>query len=192
VPGERADRRRDGAGRADADGGTDGLNFLRHLSAWPVTRWCVEAGGGTLRIADTRKTLPLLRALQKYAVRVGGGTSTRQSLDEGIVIKANHARAGGGLAASVARVRAAKPEAAIHAEAATLEEAGEAVDAGAAVIVFTGASLPELEQLLRRCAGRARVIVSGQFRSSVSRRLRRPAQTSWRSGPSPIRPQRRT
>jgi len=139
------------------------LNFLRHLSGVAsVTRWCVEAGGGTLRIADTRKTLPLLRALQKHAVRVGGGVSTRQSLDEGIVIKANHARAGGGLAASVARVRAAKPDAPIHAEAATIEEAGEAVDAGAAVIVFTGASPPELEQVLRRCAGRARVIVSGQ------------------------------
>jgi len=139
------------------------LNFLRHLSGVAsVTRWCVEAGGGTLRIADTRKTLPLLRALQKHAVRVGGGVSTRQSLDEGIVIKANHARAGGGLAATVARVRAAKPEVPIHAEAATIEEAGEAVDAGAAVIVFTGASPPELEQVLRRCAGRARVIVSGQ------------------------------
>lgn len=139
------------------------LNFLRHLSGVAsVTRWCVEAGGGTLRIADTRKTLPLLRALQKHAVRVGGGVSTRQALDEGIVIKANHARAGGGLAASVARVRAAKPDAPIHAEAATIEEAGEAVDAGAAVIVFTGASPSELEQVLRQCAGRARVIVSGQ------------------------------
>lgn len=139
------------------------LNFLRHLSGVAsVTRWCVEAGGGTLRIADTRKTLPLLRALQKHAVRVGGGVSTRQALDEGIVIKANHARAGGGLAASVARARAAKPDAPIHAEAATIEEAGEAVDAGAAVIVFTGASPSELEQVLRQCAGRARVIVSGQ------------------------------
>ena len=139
------------------------LNFLRHLSGVAsVTRWCVEASGGTLRIADTRKTLPLLRALQKHAVRVGGGVSTRQSLDEGIVIKANHARAGGGLAASVARARAARPDAPIHAEASTIEEAGEAVDAGAAVLVFTGASPPELEQVLRRCSGRARVIVSGQ------------------------------
>jgi len=139
------------------------LNFLRHLSGVAsVTRWCVEAGGGTLRITDTRKTLPLLRALQKHAVRAGGGVNTRQSLDEGIVIKANHARAGGGLAASVARARAAKPDRPVHAEAATVDEAGEAVEAGAAVIVFTGASPPDLQELLRRCAGRARVIVSGQ------------------------------
>jgi nicotinate-nucleotide pyrophosphorylase (carboxylating) len=69
---------------------------------------------------------------------------------------------GGGLAASVARARAARPDEAIHAEAATIEEAAEAVEAGAAVIVFTGASPSELQQVLTRCAGRARVIVSGQ------------------------------
>jgi nicotinate-nucleotide pyrophosphorylase (carboxylating) len=139
------------------------LNFLRHLSGVAsVTRWCVEAGGGTLRIADTRKTLPLLRALQKHAVRAGGGINTRQTLDEGILIKANHARAGGGLAAAVARARAARPDMPVHAEAATLEEAAEAVDAGAAVVVFTGASPEDLQQVLRQCAGRARVIVSGQ------------------------------
>ena len=140
------------------------LNFLRHLSGVAsVTRGCVEAGGGTLRVADTRKTLPLLRALQKYAVRVGGGISARQSLDEGIVIKANHARAGGGLAASVARARAARPDAPVHAEAATVGEARDAVDAGAAVIVFTGGSTPDVEQVLRQSAGRARVVVSGQM-----------------------------
>jgi nicotinate-nucleotide pyrophosphorylase (carboxylating) len=139
------------------------LNFLRHLSGVAsVTRWCVEAGGGTLRVADTRKTLPLLRALQKHAVRVGGGVNTRQSLDEGVVIKANHARVGGGLAAVVGRVRAAKPDEVIHAEAATIDEAGVAVDAGAAVIVFTGASPSELQQVVARCAGRARVVVAGQ------------------------------
>jgi nicotinate-nucleotide pyrophosphorylase (carboxylating) len=139
------------------------LNFLRHLSGVAsVTRSCVEAGGDTLRIADTRKTLPLLRALQRHAVRVGGGVNTRQSLDEGIVVKANHARAGGGLRAAVARARAAKPDTPVHAEAATIEEAADAVEAGAAVVVFTGASPPALQEVLRHCAGRARVIVSGQ------------------------------
>jgi nicotinate-nucleotide pyrophosphorylase (carboxylating) len=139
------------------------LNFLRHLSGVAsVTRWCVEAGGGTLRVADTRKTLPLLRALQRHAVRAGGGINTRQSLDEGILVKANHARVGGGLGASVARARAARPDTPVHAEAATVGEAVEAVEAGAAVVVFTGASPDDLAQVLRHCAGRARVIVSGQ------------------------------
>jgi len=138
------------------------LNFLRHLSGVAsATRRCVEAGGGALRIADTRKTLPLLRALQQHAVRVGGGINARQSLDEGIVIKVNHARVGGGLAASVARARAATPDTPVHAEAATVEDAIEAVDAGAAVVVFTGASPADLRQVLRQLAGRARVIVSG-------------------------------
>jgi nicotinate-nucleotide pyrophosphorylase (carboxylating) len=139
------------------------LNFLRHLSGVAsVTRWCVEAGGGTLRVADTRKTLPLLRALQKHAVRVGGGLNTRQSVDEGIVIKANHARVGGGLSACVRRARQAKPDTPVHAEAATIEEVREAVEAGAAVVVFTAASPSDLRQVVRQCAGRARVVVSGQ------------------------------
>jgi nicotinate-nucleotide pyrophosphorylase (carboxylating) len=139
------------------------LNFLRHLSGVAsVTRWCLDAGGGTLRIADTRKTLPLLRTLQKHAVRVGGGVSTRQSLDEGIVIKANHARVGGGVGACVARARRAKPDTPVQAEASTIEEAGEAVEAGAGIVVFTGASPADLQQVLRQCAGRARVVVSGQ------------------------------
>jgi nicotinate-nucleotide pyrophosphorylase (carboxylating) len=139
------------------------LNFLRHLSGVAsVTRWCIDAGGGTLRVTDTRKTLPLLRALQQYAVRVGGGVNTRASLDEGIVIKANHARISGGLAASVARAKAAKPDAPVHAEAATVEDAGLAVDAGADVVVFSGTSPGDVRQVLRACAGRARLVVSGQ------------------------------
>ena len=139
------------------------LNFLRHLSGVAsVTRWCIDAGGGTLRVADTRKTLPLLRTLQQYAVRVGGGVNTRASLDEGIIVKANHARVGGGLAASVARAKAGKPGAPVQAEAATVEEAGLAADAGADVVVFTGSLPEELKRVLRACAGRARVVVSGQ------------------------------
>jgi nicotinate-nucleotide pyrophosphorylase (carboxylating) len=140
------------------------MNFLRHLSGVAsVTRWCIDAAGGTLRVADTRKTLPLLRTLQQYAVRVGGGVNTRASLDEGIVIKANHARVGGGLAASVARAKAAKPGAPVHAEAATVDEAGIAVEAGADVVVFTGTSPDEVRHVLRACAGRARLVVSGQI-----------------------------
>jgi len=139
------------------------LNFLRHLSGVAsVTRWHVDACGGALRIADTRKTLPLLRVLQKYAVRVGGGISTRQSLDDGLVVKANHARVGGGLGASVARARAARPDVPVHAEAAGAEDADEAIAAGAAVIVFTGTSPAELRQVVRQCTGRARVVVAGQ------------------------------
>lgn len=139
------------------------LNFLRHLSGVAsVTRWMVDAGGGAFRVADTRKTLPLLRVLQKYAVRVGGGVSSRLTLDEGLIVKANHARAVGGVGVAVARARAARPEAPVEVEAASVEEAEDALLAGAAVILFTGTSAPDLERVVRRCAGRARVVVSGQ------------------------------
>jgi nicotinate-nucleotide pyrophosphorylase (carboxylating) len=139
------------------------LNFVRHLSGVAsVTRWLVDASGGAFRIADTRKTLPALRVLQKYAVRVGGGINSRASLDEGLIIKANHARVVGGVGAAVARARAARPDAPVEVETATLEEVDEALRAGAAVIVFTGTSPEELEQAVRRCAGRARVVVAGQ------------------------------
>jgi nicotinate-nucleotide pyrophosphorylase (carboxylating) len=139
------------------------LNFVRHLSGVAsVTRWIVEAGGGAFRVADTRKTLPLLRVLQKYAVRVGGGVSSRLSLDEGLVIKANHARVVGGIGTAVARARAARPEAPVEVETGSVEESEEALQAGASVILFTGASAGDLEQIVRRCAGRARLIVSGQ------------------------------
>lgn len=140
------------------------LNFLRHLSGVAsVTRWLADAGGGAIRIADTRKTLPLLRVLEKYAVRVGGGVNSRSSLDEGLIIKANHARAGGGVRATVQRARAARKDIPIDVEAATIAEAVEAVDAGADVILFTGSSPSDLQEVVARTAGRARVVVSGRI-----------------------------
>jgi nicotinate-nucleotide pyrophosphorylase (carboxylating) len=138
------------------------LNFLRHLSGVAsVTRWLVQAGGGGVRIADTRKTLPLLRALQKYAVRVGGGSNSRLALDEGVVIKANHVRVAGGLRLAVERARAARPDTPIEVETATIDDVDEALAAGAAVLLFTGSSIDDLRHTVRRCAGRARVVVSG-------------------------------
>ena len=138
------------------------LNFLRHLSGVAsVTRWLTQAGGGGLRIADTRKTLPLLRALQKYAVRVGGGSNSRLALDEGLVIKANHVRVAGGLRLAVQRARAARPDTPIEVETATLAEVDEALAAGASVLLFTGSSIDDLRYAVRLCAGRARVVVSG-------------------------------
>jgi nicotinate-nucleotide pyrophosphorylase (carboxylating) len=138
------------------------LNFLRHLSGVAsVTRWLVQSGGGGLRIADTRKTLPLLRVLQKYAVRVGGGWNSRLALDEGLVIKANHVRVAGGLGLAVQRARAARPDTPIEVETATLAEVDEALAAGAAVLLFTGSSIDDFRHAVRACAGRARVVVSG-------------------------------
>ena len=138
------------------------LNLLRQLSGVAsVTRWLVEAGGGRIRMADTRKTTPLLRDLQKYAVRVGGGINGRASLDDGLVLKANHIRLVGGTSAAVARIRAAHPEAPIEVECATAEDSDEALAAGAAIILFTGSSVEDLRHVVHTCRGRARVQVSG-------------------------------
>ena len=75
------------------------LNFLQRLSGIAtLTRRFVDAAGGSITILDTRKTTPTLRALEKYAVRAGGGTNHRAGLDDGILIKDNHIRLGGGVA----------------------------------------------------------------------------------------------
>lgn len=138
------------------------LNLLRHLSGVAsVTRWLVDAGGGQMRIADTRKTLPLVRALQKYAVRVGGGVNGRSALDEGLVVKANHVRVAGGVRAALARLREARAEVPVEVECATAAEAEEALAAGADIILFTGSSLDDLRRVIRLGANRARVQVSG-------------------------------
>jgi len=93
------------------------LNVLCHLSGIAtLTRRFVDASGGRLQIVDTRKTLPLLRTLEKYAVRVGGGLSGRYSMDDGVILKRNHVRLSGGIADAVARAHAAHPDVPVQVE----------------------------------------------------------------------------
>jgi len=140
------------------------LNIVRHLSGIAtLTQRYVDAAGGRLVIADTRKTLPLLRPLQKYAVRVGGGENGRHGLDEGLILKASHIRFAGGIAAAVKRARGAGPETPVQVEISTSAHAAEALDAGASVLLFTGTSFEELRHVMQQCRGRARVEVSGRI-----------------------------
>jgi len=140
------------------------LNILRHLSGIAtLTRRFVEAAGGRAVIADTRKTLPLLRLFQKYAVRVGGGENGRLSLDEGLILKASHIRFAGGIAAAVKRARAAGPDTPVQVEVSTSAQAVDALTAGANVILFTGEASEELRRVIAQCRGRARVEVSGRI-----------------------------
>ena len=82
------------------------LNFLQRLSGIAtLTRRFVDAAAGRITVLDTRKTTPLLRALEKYAVRAGGGVNHRAGLDDGILIKDNHIRLAGGVVAAVSRMR---------------------------------------------------------------------------------------
>jgi nicotinate-nucleotide pyrophosphorylase (carboxylating) len=126
-----------------------------------LTRRFVEASGGRITILDTRKTTPLLRALEKYAVRAGGGVNHRSGLDDGILIKDNHVRLAGSVAAAVTRMRKANREMPTEVEAQTLDQVDEALDAGADIILLDNLSTSDIVAAVRRCRGRAKTEISG-------------------------------
>jgi nicotinate-nucleotide pyrophosphorylase (carboxylating) len=138
------------------------LNFLQRLSGIATrTRQFVEAAGGRITILDTRKTTPTLRILEKYAVTAGGATNHRRGLFDAILIKDNHLRLAGGVAAAVARVRTRHPHLPIEVEAQTLQQVDEALAAGADIVLADNMSTGDIRETVRRAAGRARVEISG-------------------------------
>ncbi len=138
------------------------LNFIQRLSGIAtLTRRFVDAAGGTITVLDTRKTTPTLRALEKYAVRAGGGTNHRAGLDDGILIKDNHIRLGGGVRKAVAQMKAAGLEMPIEIEAQSLDQVDEAIAAGADIILLDNLSIEEVRASVRRIGGRAKVEISG-------------------------------
>lgn len=109
------------------------LNFLQRLSGIATaTRRCVDAAGGRLAVCDTRKTTPGLRALEKHAVLLGGGTNHRFGLGDMVMLKENHLEVAGGIAAAIAAVRADPRSAALPltVEVRTVEQAREAAALG--------------------------------------------------------------
>ena len=138
------------------------LNFLQRLSGIAtLTRQFVDAAGGRITILDTRKTTPLLRALEKYAVRAGGGQNHRSGLDDGILIKDNHVRLAGGVGPAVTRMRKANREMPTEVEAQTLDQVDEALQAGAEIILLDNLSTPDIIEAVRRCRGAAKTEISG-------------------------------
>jgi nicotinate-nucleotide pyrophosphorylase (carboxylating) len=138
------------------------LNFLQRLSGIAtLTRRYVDAAAGGITILDTRKTTPTLRALEKYAVRAGGGTNHRAGLDDGILIKDNHIRLGGGVAEVVRKMKAARQEMPIEIEAQSLDQVDEAVAAGADIILIDNLPIGEVREAVRRIARRAKIELSG-------------------------------
>ncbi len=117
--------------------------------------------GGAITILDTRKTTPLLRLLEKYAVRAGGGLNHRASLDEGILIKDNHVRLAGGVAHAVRQMRKANREMPTEVEAQSLDEVDQALEGGAEIVLVDNMSTPDIQEAVRRCRGRAKVEISG-------------------------------
>ncbi|MGH3318687.1 MAG: carboxylating nicotinate-nucleotide diphosphorylase [Streptosporangiaceae bacterium] len=124
------------------------LNLLCHLSGVAtVTRRFVDAVAGTgATIRDTRKTTPGLRALEKYAVRQGGGSNHRMGLTDQALVKDNHVRAAGGVVQALDAVRAAHPDVACEVECDTVAQVREAVDAGARLVLFDNMSLDEMRE----------------------------------------------
>lgn len=136
------------------------LNFLQRLSGIATeTRRYVNAAAGRITVLDTRKTTPSFRALEKYAVRCGGGTNHRQRLDDGILIKDNHKRLAGGIATVLKKAAAAALP--IEVEVETLEELDQALAAGARRVLVDNFSLVDQREAVHRCKGRAVVEISG-------------------------------
>jgi nicotinate-nucleotide pyrophosphorylase (carboxylating) len=154
----------DGEGRALLSGERVALNFVQHLSGIAtLTRACVERVAGTrLVVRDTRKTVPGMRVLAKYAVRTGGGTNHRRGLDDGILIKDNHlALADTNLGDAVRRARLLHPTLPLEVECRSLDEIEAAVAAGPDLILLDNMSPEELATAVTRVAGRVPLEASG-------------------------------
>jgi nicotinate-nucleotide pyrophosphorylase (carboxylating) len=138
------------------------LNFLQHLSGIAtMTRRFVQASGGRIAVLDTRKSIPTLRALAKYAVRCGGGVNHRSGLHDGILIKDNHIRVAGGIVEAVRRARARRPGLPIEVETQSLTDVEDALQANADVIMLDNLSDTLVRHAVARIGGRARIEISG-------------------------------
>ncbi len=153
----------EGSARAILTGERTALNFVARLSGVAtLTRRFVELVEGTgTTILDTRKTTPGLRALEKYAVRCGGGRNHRLGLHDAVLVKENHLRIAGGIGPALAALRAAGVDLPIEVEAETTAEVQEALAAGAERILLDNMSPEDVARAVELTAGRAQLEVSG-------------------------------
>lgn len=142
------------------------LNFLQHLSGIAThTAACVAKVAGTkAKITDTRKTAPGLRVLEKYAVKVGGGSNHRFNLADGVLIKDNHIKAAGGITAAVRAARANAPHTLkIEVEVENEEMLREALAVKADIIMLDNMDLQQMADAVRIVDGRALTEASGNM-----------------------------
>lgn len=147
------------------------LNLLCHLSgiATATRAWADALEGTKAKVRDSRKTTPGLRALEKYAVRCGGGVNHRMSLSDAALVKDNHVVAAGGVAAAFRAVRAEFPDLPIEIEVDTLHQLREVLDAGADLILLDNFTPAETDEAVAIVAGRAVLESSGRLTLDVAR-----------------------
>ena len=139
------------------------LNFASHLSgvATATSRWVDALAGSRTRVLDTRKTLPGWRALQKYAVRCGGGVNHRFSLADRAMVKDNHVVAAGGVVEAYRLVRAANPDLRIEVEVTDLDQLVAVIEAGCTEVLLDNMDDAMLTRAVELAAGRATLEASG-------------------------------
>ena len=139
------------------------LNYLCHLSgvATATARWVDALDGTDTRVRDTRKTTPHFRALEKYAVRCGGGTNHRGSLSDQALVKDNHVLAAGGVVPAYCAVRERYPDLPVQVEVTSLEQLRELLDAGCDSVLLDNMGTDQMAEAVRITGGRARLEASG-------------------------------
>jgi len=149
------------------------LNTLQHLSGIAtLTRRYVEAIAGTGAVLlDTRKTLPGLRVLEKYAARMGGAHNHRMRLDDGVLIKDNHVAVCGGVAEAVCRAKAANTGLQVQVEVDRIDQIEPALDAGADRLLLDNMPPPILREAVALVAGRAPLEASGGVKLETIRAI---------------------
>jgi len=139
------------------------LNFASHLSgvATATSHWVAALEGTSARVLDTRKTLPTYRALQKYAVRCGGGVNHRFSLSDRALVKDNHVLTAGGVVPAYELVRRANPGLRVEVEVTDLDQLRDLLDAGCTEVLLDNMDAATMTEAVRITAGRATLEASG-------------------------------
>ncbi|QUI72738.1 carboxylating nicotinate-nucleotide diphosphorylase [Pseudoalteromonas sp. M8] len=154
-----------GSARAVLTAERTALNFVQTLSGTATTtaKYVEILSGTQTKLLDTRKTIPGLRALQKYAVKCGGGKNHRIGLFDAYLIKENHIAACGSIAKAVATARNNHPDKPVEVEVENLGELQQALDAGSDIIMLDNFSVSEIQQAVEITQGKAKLEVSGNM-----------------------------
>jgi nicotinate-nucleotide pyrophosphorylase (carboxylating) len=149
------------------------LNFLGHLSGIATTtnKWVNELSGTNAKVRDTRKTTPGLRLLEKYAVKAGGGTNHRMSLNDQALIKDNHIVASGSIKSAVEKVKDKFPELEFEIEVDNLDQLNEALAVDAKLILLDNFSIEDLKKAVVTVNKKAKLEASGGITLENARKI---------------------